>query len=120
METLKRTKVRGSLKGTLQVPGDKSISHRSVMIGSLANGTTRVSGFLPGADCLSTIACFRKMGIDIDRNGRDVTMPFDQMVEECAFTGRRDAPLILAHFAVDRMRTLLREIRENEARRAAL
>ena len=53
-------------------------------------------------------------------NGRDVTMPFDQMVEECAFTGRRDAPLILAHFAVDRMRTLLREIRENEARRAAL
>ena len=74
METLKRTKVRGSLKGTLQVPGDKSISHRSVMIGSLANGTTRVSGFLPGADCLSTIACFRKMGIDIDRNGRDVTI----------------------------------------------
>ena len=50
-------------------------------------------------------------------NGRDVTMPFDQMVEECAFTGRRDAPLILAHFAVDRMRTLLREIRETCFRR---
>ena len=62
------------LKGTLQVPGDKSISHRSVMIGSLAKGTTHVSGFLSGADCLSTISCFRKMGIGIEQNGDCVTV----------------------------------------------
>ncbi|MBQ9322496.1 MAG: 3-phosphoshikimate 1-carboxyvinyltransferase [Eubacterium sp.] len=62
------------LKGQLQVPGDKSISHRSVMIGSLANGTTRAGGFLAGADCLSTISCFRKMGIDITLDGPAVTI----------------------------------------------
>ncbi|MBR0397001.1 MAG: 3-phosphoshikimate 1-carboxyvinyltransferase [Eubacterium sp.] len=62
------------LKGQLQVPGDKSISHRSVMIGSLANGTTRASGFLAGADCLSTISCFQKMGIDIALDGTTVTI----------------------------------------------
>ncbi|MBR5467656.1 MAG: 3-phosphoshikimate 1-carboxyvinyltransferase, partial [Firmicutes bacterium] len=46
-----------SLKGTITVPGDKSISHRSVMLGSLAKGTTHISGFLTGEDCLSTISC---------------------------------------------------------------
>ncbi|MGI6118179.1 MAG: 3-phosphoshikimate 1-carboxyvinyltransferase [Bilifractor sp.] len=62
------------LKGTLQVPGDKSISHRSVMFGSLAEGTTEVTGFLNSADCRSTIACFRKMGtgIDVDASGTRV------------------------------------------------
>lgn len=55
-----------ALKGELQVPGDKSISHRSIMFGSLANGTTEVTNFLQGADCLSTISCFRKLGIEID------------------------------------------------------
>lgn len=54
------------LKGTITVPGDKSISHRSVMLGALSEGTTHVKGFLNGADCLSTISCFRKMGIDIE------------------------------------------------------
>ncbi|OON87241.1 3-phosphoshikimate 1-carboxyvinyltransferase [Oribacterium sp. C9] len=54
------------LKGTVKVPGDKSISHRSVMLGALSEGTTHVTGFLNGADCLSTISCFRKMGIDIE------------------------------------------------------
>ncbi|SFS94625.1 3-phosphoshikimate 1-carboxyvinyltransferase [Marininema halotolerans] len=54
-----------SLQGTVQVPGDKSISHRSVMFGAIAQGTTRVKGFLPGADCLATIACFRNMGVSI-------------------------------------------------------
>ena len=58
--------ISGPLKGTLQVPGDKSISHRSVMFGSLARGITEVSGFLNSADCLSTIDCFRKMGIEIE------------------------------------------------------
>lgn len=51
--------------GTMIVPGDKSISHRSVMLASLANGISRIEGFLYGADCLSTIDCFRNMGINI-------------------------------------------------------
>jgi len=53
------------LKGKITIPGDKSISHRAVMFGSLAKGTTEISHFLKGADCLSTIDCFRKMGIEI-------------------------------------------------------
>ena len=60
--------------GQIKVPGDKSISHRAVMLGSLANGVTEISGFLKGADCLSTIDCFRKMGIDIDINDENVTV----------------------------------------------
>ena len=56
------------LKGELTVPGDKSISHRSVMFGALAKGTTTVRNFLQGADCLSSIACFRSMGIPIDND----------------------------------------------------
>ena len=54
------------LKGEITVPGDKSISHRAVMFGSMAEGTTEVTNFLQGADCLSTIDCFRKMGIEIE------------------------------------------------------
>ena len=54
------------LKGEVTVPGDKSISHRAVMFGSLAQGDTEVTNFLQGADCLSTIDCLRKMGIDIE------------------------------------------------------
>lgn len=60
------------LRGELTVPGDKSISHRSVMFGSLAEGTTEISHFLTGADCLSTISCFRKMGIQINLSGEHV------------------------------------------------
>lgn len=63
-----------SLKGTIEVPSDKSISHRAVMFGSLALGTTHITNFLMGADCLSTISCFRKLGIDIEINGSDVTV----------------------------------------------
>lgn len=65
------SKVR-RLAGELTVPGDKSISHRSIMFGSLANGLTEVRGFLQGADCLSTISCFSKMGITIENNGDTV------------------------------------------------
>lgn len=57
------------LKGCLTVPGDKSISHRSIMLGSIAEGTTEVHHFLQGADCLSSIACFRQMGIPIENDG---------------------------------------------------
>lgn len=56
------------LKGEIAVPGDKSISHRSIMLGSIALGTTEIINFLNGADCLSTIDCFRKMGIEIEQN----------------------------------------------------
>lgn len=58
-----------SLQGILTVPGDKSISHRCIMLGALAEGTTEVHGFLQGADCLSSIACFEKMGVTIDNSG---------------------------------------------------
>ena len=61
-----------SLKGTVTIPGDKSISHRAVMFGSLAKGTTEITGFLQGADCLSTISCFSKMEIDITNTGEKV------------------------------------------------
>lgn len=54
------------LRGTLTIPGDKSISHRSIMFGSLAEGDTEITGFLYGDDCLSTVAAFRSMGIAID------------------------------------------------------
>lgn len=54
------------LKGEVTIPGDKSISHRAVMFGSLAEGTTEVTNFLQGADCLSTIDCFRRMGVEIE------------------------------------------------------
>ena len=56
------------LHGEVTIPGDKSISHRSIMFGSIASGTTEVTHFLEGADCLSTIDCFRKMGIEIEKN----------------------------------------------------
>ena len=68
MEIKKQT----NLRGELTVPGDKSISHRAVMFGSLAQGTTKITHFLEGADCLSTISCFRKMGIDIERNASEI------------------------------------------------
>ncbi|MBC1334279.1 3-phosphoshikimate 1-carboxyvinyltransferase [Listeria booriae] len=54
------------LNGTIRVPGDKSISHRSIMFGALANGTTTVSNFLKGEDCLSTIGVFRALGVPIE------------------------------------------------------
>ena len=55
------------LKGEVTIPGDKSISHRSIMLGSIALGTTEITHFLEGADCLSMIDCFRKMGVEIER-----------------------------------------------------
>lgn len=62
------------LKGEITVPGDKSISHRSIMLGSIASGITEVHGFLNGADCISSMNCFRQMGVDIDYDGSIVTI----------------------------------------------
>ncbi len=61
---MKLTKVN-TLKGEITVPGDKSISHRAIMLGAISKGTTEIHNFLQGADCLSTIECFQKMGIEI-------------------------------------------------------
>jgi len=63
-----------SLSGQLKVPGDKSISHRSIMLGSLAKGVTKVTGFLEGEDALSTLKAFQAMGVEIEREGDNVTI----------------------------------------------
>lgn len=65
---------RPRISGELLVPGDKSISHRSIMFGSMAEGRTTVSGFLLGEDCLRTIECFRKLGVSIELSGNDVVI----------------------------------------------
>lgn len=59
----------GALRGRLRVPGDKSISHRAIILGSLADGVTEIDGFLEGADAIGTIHAFRRLGISI--NGPD-------------------------------------------------
>lgn len=64
---MKFQKISG-LRGEVTVPGDKSISHRAVMFGALAKGKTQITGFLRGADCLSTISCFRQLGISIEES----------------------------------------------------
>ena len=60
------------IKGRLRVPGDKSISHRAVMFGAISKGITKIKGFLTGADCISTISIFKKMGIDIEMENTSV------------------------------------------------
>lgn len=62
------------LRGEISVPGDKSISHRCVMFGSIAKGTTEIHHFLEGADCLATINCFRRLGIEIEQNNDVITV----------------------------------------------
>ena len=68
---MKFTRTKG-LKGEVTIPGDKSISHRAIMFGSLAEGTTIVENFLKGADCLSTIDCFRRLGVSIEETGQQI------------------------------------------------
>jgi 3-phosphoshikimate 1-carboxyvinyltransferase len=72
MESLKLTINMKGLSGSVAVPGDKSISHRSVMFGAISEGVTTVSNFLPGDDCLSTIACFRKLGVHIEEQEKEL------------------------------------------------
>ena len=60
------------LRGCFELIGDKSISHRAVMFSSISKGHNKISNFLMGEDCLSTIYCFRKMGVDIQIDGKDV------------------------------------------------
>lgn len=85
------------LRGEITIPGDKSISHRGIMLGSIAKGTTRISNFLQGADCLSTISCFSKMGIDIENSKEQVIVhgkglhglqkPFPDNILDCGNSG---------------------------------
>ncbi len=63
-----------SLKGDITVPGDKSISHRSLMLGSISEGRTRIKGLLRGADCLSTMSCMRDLGVSIDDDGDEIVV----------------------------------------------
>ncbi|MDC2865927.1 3-phosphoshikimate 1-carboxyvinyltransferase [Bacillus sp. BP-3] len=74
MEVKRLTKIKNGLNGTIFIPGDKSISHRAVMFGAIAEGVTKITNFLQGEDCLSTIACFQKLGVTIEQNGTDVTV----------------------------------------------
>lgn len=71
---MKLTTGRPSLRGTLQVPGDKSISHRSIMFGAISSGETRVRGFLRADDCLSTIEVFKNLGVVIEDDGEEIVI----------------------------------------------
>jgi 3-phosphoshikimate 1-carboxyvinyltransferase len=62
------------LAGELSLPGDKSISHRAVMLGSIAEGVSHISNFASSADCAATIECFRSLGVPIERDGTNVTV----------------------------------------------
>lgn len=64
----------GPLEGTVRLPGDKSISHRYAMLAALADGTSKISNYSSGADCHSTLACLRGLGIEIEVQDREVTV----------------------------------------------
>ena len=67
-----RVKPGGVLHGRIHIPGDKSISHRALMLGAIANGQTHINGFLPGEDTLATMAALRAMGVKIDQDNDNV------------------------------------------------
>ncbi|MFH1857608.1 MAG: 3-phosphoshikimate 1-carboxyvinyltransferase [Candidatus Omnitrophota bacterium] len=77
MKTIRINKAR-KLQGEAHIPGDKSISHRAAMLGAIADGETTINNFLPSADCLATVDCFKKMGIEIEMS--NVQLP---MSNEC-------------------------------------
>ncbi|SES33648.1 3-phosphoshikimate 1-carboxyvinyltransferase [Psychrobacillus sp. OK032] len=81
-----------SLQGTLRIPGDKSVSHRSIMFGAIAKGTTTVEGFLQSDDCLATIDCFQKLGVEVSVDEENVQIKSDgigawQEPTEILYTG---------------------------------
>ncbi|MDP1418774.1 3-phosphoshikimate 1-carboxyvinyltransferase [Peribacillus simplex] len=78
-----------TLRGSIAIPGDKSISHRSIMFGALAEGETTVTNFLPGADCLSTISCFKQLGVHIEQDGQHVK------IEGKGFNGLKEPESVL-------------------------
>ena len=70
--TIRTLTAPSRLRGTIHVPGDKSISHRAIMFNAIAAGSARITNFLPGADCLSTITCVRALGVEVQREATDV------------------------------------------------
>ncbi|MGE7905681.1 3-phosphoshikimate 1-carboxyvinyltransferase [Peribacillus sp. NPDC094092] len=78
-----------TLRGSIAIPGDKSVSHRSIMFGALAEGETTVTNFLPGADCLSTISCFKQLGVHIEQDGQHVK------IEGKGFNGLKEPESVL-------------------------
>lgn len=78
------------LKGKVKIPGDKSISHRCIMFGSISEGTTEVHNFLKGADCLATIRCFRSLGIEIKEKSSVITIHGRGLRGLCAPSGILD------------------------------
>ncbi len=78
------TQPGGALRGTLTVAGDKSISHRALLLGALADGVTEVSGFLAGEDCLATLAALEQLGVSIARPS-----PTDVVVKGVGLNGLR-------------------------------
>lgn len=89
------------LHGQAGVPGDKSISHRALMLGALADGVSHVRGFLPGGDCLATLGCMRALGIEIslngwnDLNGQNSVESVEAIIHGCGLRGLQEpsAPL---------------------------
>ena len=78
------------IAGRLRVPGDKSISHRALMLGAIASGTTRVTGFLEGEDCLSTLKAVAQLGVEVHRPG-----PGEVHVEGVGLRGLRAPDSVL-------------------------
>src|SRR5690625_975521 len=72
MKGLTLSPLKKPISGELEIPGDKSISHRAVMFGSLAKGRTMITNFLNGEDCLRTIESFQSLGVPIDIDGTSV------------------------------------------------
>jgi 3-phosphoshikimate 1-carboxyvinyltransferase len=79
------------LKGEITVAGDKSISHRGVILGSIAEGVTKITGFLMGEDCAATIDCFRRLGVKIEVDGGAVTVYGDGVNGLKPYSGALDA-----------------------------
>ncbi|MFC4557380.1 3-phosphoshikimate 1-carboxyvinyltransferase [Virgibacillus kekensis] len=74
MKDMKLKPAKGPVHGELDIPGDKSVSHRGVILGSLAEGTTKVTNFLTGEDCMRTVNAFKLMGVEIKENGTELTI----------------------------------------------
>lgn len=89
MEQERMKAVKSGLHGYIKVPGDKSISHRAVMFGAIADGRTEITGFLNGEDCLSTISCMKQLGVSINQDGDKV------IVEGGGYNGLKEPTGIL-------------------------
>lgn len=81
MAKLTRRPLQSPITGEIEVPGDKSISHRAIMLGSLAKGTTVITNFLNGEDCLRTVEAFRALGVEIEQQGTTITIQSNGMNE---------------------------------------